>query len=202
MPQGNTPQITLYEYGPSRSRQVRWMLLELELQFDSKEGREVLHSDELNSINPMGKVPAVLIDGQPLFESAAICTYLADLRPESGLIAASGTRERALHMQWMSFALTEIEAFMWSNARNTFVLPEEQRSTALFEQNNQAACVALKVLDTHLASNDYMIANQFSATDVIVGFIVNWAAGTGLLKEFNHCQAYLERLKQRPHCTL
>lgn len=55
----------------------------------------------------MGKVPAVVIDGEPLFEAAAICTYLAGLVPEKGLIAPSGTRERALHLQWVSFALTE-----------------------------------------------------------------------------------------------
>ena len=74
--------ITLYEYGPSRSKQVRWALLELELEFNSIEGLEILHSDELKKVNPMGKVPAVLINGEPLFEAAAICTYLADLVPE------------------------------------------------------------------------------------------------------------------------
>jgi glutathione S-transferase len=51
-----------------------------------------LVSEELKKINPMGKVPAVVISGEPLFEAAAICTYLADLLPETGLIAPSGTR--------------------------------------------------------------------------------------------------------------
>lgn len=31
---------------------------------------------------------------------------------------APGTRERALHLQWTSFALTEMEACLWSDARN------------------------------------------------------------------------------------
>jgi len=202
MPPDTTPEIILYEYGPSRSRQVRWVLLELDLEFEAKEGREYLHSQELNSVSPMGKVPAVVIDGQPLFESAAICTYLADLKPEQGLIAASGTRDRALHMQWVSFALTEIEAFLWSNARNTFVLPEDERITSLFEQNNQAAQLACKVLENHLSTNDYMISNQFSVTDTVVGFVVNWAKGAGLLNDYPKLLAYIERLKERPHCTL
>ena len=104
-----TPEITLYEFKHSRSKQVRWTLLELGLEFESIEGLEVLHSDELKKVNPMGKVPAVVIDGVPLFEAAAICTYLADLVPGKGLIAPSGTSERALHLQWVSFALTEME---------------------------------------------------------------------------------------------
>ena len=197
-----TLDITLYEYGPSRSKQARWTLLELGLEFKSIEGVELLHSDELNRINPMGKVPAVVIDGEPLFEAAAICTYLADLVPEKGLIAPSGTRERALHLQWVSFALTEMEAYVWSNARNTFVLPEEQRITALFEQNNKAYVHAAKVLDKVLEDTDYLVGNRFSVTDILVGFTVNWGNLAGLLEQTPNLQKYLARLKERPHCTL
>lgn len=196
------PEITLYEYGPSRSKQVRWALLELGLEYKTFDGLELIHSDELKKVNPMGKVPAVVIDGEPLFEAAAICTYLADLAPEKGLIAPSGTRERALHLQWVSFALTELEAYVWSNARNTFVLPEEQRITALFEQNNQAYVHAAKVLDKFLEDADYLVDNQFSVTDILVGFTLNWGNGVGLLEQTPNLQKYLKRLKERPHCTL
>ncbi len=194
--------ITLYEYAPSRSKQVRWTLLELGLDFQAKEGIELLHSDELKKVNPMGKVPAVLINGEPLFEAVAICTYLADLVPEKGLIAASGTRERALHLQWISFALTELEAYVWSNARNTFVLPEEQRVTALFEQNNAAFVKAAKVLDRYLAGTDYLVGNRFSVADILVGFSLNWGNMMGLLEKTPNLKKYLARLKERPNCTL
>jgi glutathione S-transferase len=194
--------ITLYELGPSRSKQVRWTLLELGLEFSAIEGQEILHSDVLNKVNPMGKVPAVVINGKPLFEAAAICTYLADLVPEKNLIAASDTYERALHLQWVSFALTELEAYVWSNARNTFVLPEEKRITALFEQNNKAYVHAAKVLDKVLADTEYLVDNQFSVTDILVGFIVNWGNMVSLLEQTPNLQKYLARLKERPHCTL
>lgn len=194
--------IVLYEYGMSRSRQARWALLELGLEFQAKEGRDYLHSEELKKVSPLGKVPAVLINGEPLFESAAICTYLADLVPEKGLIAACGTRERALHLQWVSFALTELEAYLWSNARNTFVLPEEQRITALFKQNATAYVQNAQVLEKHLTDHPYMVADQFSVTDILLGFIVNWGNGAGLLKECPQLLSYLDRLKARPHSTL
>jgi len=197
-----TLDITLYEYGPSRSKQVRWTLLELDLEFKAIEGRDILHGDELKRVNPMGKVPAVVIDGKPLFEAVAICTYLADLVPDKGLIAPSGTYERALHLQWASFVLTEMEAYVWSNARNTFVLPEEQRITALFEQNNKAYVHAAKVLDKVLEETDYLVENRFSLTDILVGFSVNWGDLAGLLEQTPNLQKYLERLKERPHCTL
>jgi len=194
--------ITLYEYGPSRSKQARWALLECELEFKVIGGLEVLHSEELNKVNPMGKVPAVKINGEPLFEAAAICSYLADLVPEKGLIAPSGTRERALHLQWVSFALTEMEAYLWSNARNTFVLPKEQRITALFEQNNAAFIHAARVLDKAMTGKDYLVGDRFTMTDLLVGFTLNWGNGAGLLNDMPNLQKFLERLKQRPHCTL
>ena len=197
-----TLDITLYEYGPSRSKQARWALLECGLEFKAVGDLSILHSEELKKVNPMGKVPAMLINGEPLFEAAAICTYLADLVPEKGLIAPSGTRERALHLQWVSFALTEMEAYLWSNARNTFVLPKEQRIKALFEQNNKAFVHAAKVLDKVLADSDYLINDRFSVTDLLVGFTVNWGKGVGLLEEAPNLQRYLGRLKERPHCTL
>ena len=194
--------ITLFEYGQSRSKQVRWALLELGLEFKSIEGLQILHSDELKKVNPMGKVPAVLINGEPLFECAAICTYLADLVPEKGLIAPSGTRERALHMQWVSFNLSELEAYVWSNARNTFVLPEEQRITALFEQNKSAYIHSARVLDKALGDADYLVGGQFSVTDILVGATLNWGSHLGLLEKAPNLQRYLARLKERPHCTI
>lgn len=194
--------ITLYEYGPSRSKQVRWALLELGLEFHSIEGMEILHSKELKKVNPMGKVPAVKINGEPLFEAAAICTYLADLVPEKKLIAPSGTRDRALHLQWVSFALTELEAYVWSNARNTFVLPEEQRIKALFEQNKQAYRSAARILDKVFEECDYLVGDRFSVTDILVGFTLNWGNGVGLLEKAPNLQEYLARLKKRPFCTL
>ena len=197
-----TLDITLYEYGPSRSKQARWALLECGLEFKVIGGLEILHSEELKKVNPMGKVPAVLINGEPLFEAAAICTHLADLVPEKGLIYPSGSRERALHLQWVSFALTEMEAFLWSNARNTFVLPKEQRIMALFEQNNAAFIHAAKVLDKVLGTMDYLVGNRFTVTDLLVGFTLNWGNSAGLLNDMPNLQKYLDRLKQRPHCTL
>jgi len=44
--------------------------------------------------------------------------------------------------------------------------------------------------------------NRFSVTDILVGFTLNWGKGAGLLDMSPNLQRYLERLKQRPHCTL
>ena len=84
--------LTLYHAAPSRSSIVLWMLEEIGEPYDIKlvklsEG-DNLKPDYL-AINPMGKVPA-LKDGEAMLgEAAAICAYIADRYPETGLAPAT-----------------------------------------------------------------------------------------------------------------
>ena len=103
--------ITLYELAPTRSARCRWTLLEAGLEFESVGGTpEIIGSEALCAVHPLGKLTAAVIDGRPLYESAAISTVIADLVPERSLIARPGTWSRALHDQWVSFALTKMES--------------------------------------------------------------------------------------------
>lgn len=195
--------IKLYEYAPTRSARCHWTLLEADLEFESIDrGMELIRSPELRQVHPLGKLPAALIDGKPLFESAAICTYIADQVPDKQLISPSGTWERALHDQWSYFCLSELEAWLWSSAQNTFVLPEEERVPAVLEQNAKLFRGSASVVDAALREADYLVANRFSVTDIIMSFALNWAGKQGLLDGFGNIEAYLGRLYERPHCTL
>jgi glutathione S-transferase len=53
------------------------------------------------ALNPNGLIP-VLRDGPlVLFETAAVCLHLADLRPDAGLLPPLGSAERALAYRWL-----------------------------------------------------------------------------------------------------
>lgn len=194
--------IQLYEFGPSRSARVRWTLLELDVEFESIEGRDLFGSEQLKLVHPLSKLPALKEDGRSLFESAAICTWLADRHADKGLIAPSGTWERALHDQWAAFTLSELEAHLWSTARNTFVYPEDRRVPEIFDQNSYEAKRSVKVIDDQLAGTEYLVANAFLVTDIIAGYAINWARRAKLTEGFSNVQTYVERLLERPLCTL
>lgn len=193
--------ITLYELQPTRSARVRWTLLELGLTYESVEGREVFAMPELAEIHPLRKLPAIRDAGRPLFESAAICNWLADSHPEAGLIAPSGAWARALHDQWTAFALSEIEAFLWHTARNLFVLPDEERLPAVFPQNEAAAKRGLAVLDAYLQGKEWLVEDRFSVTDIFVGYTVFWSIWQGMAGDLPNVTAYAGRLQARPLCT-
>ncbi|GAB4540243.1 MAG: glutathione S-transferase family protein [Haliangiales bacterium] len=196
-------KIKLFEMGPTRSARVRWTLLEAGLEFEAvDEGYKIFENEEFKKAHPLRKLPAVIIDGKAMFESAAICTHLADMVPDKQLIAKPGTWERAMHEQWTYFGMTELEAHLWSSARNTFILPEEKRIPAIIEQNRKSFRPAAKLLDSVLADKEYLVGDRFSVTDIIMGYTMNWAHGDKLLDDHPNLQAYRERLLARPHCPI
>ncbi len=195
--------IKLYEFSTSRSARVRWILQEIDVSFEGLTGMEHFTSEEFKKVSPRGKIP-VLVDGdKSLLESAAITTWLADSHPEKGLSFPSGTWERALHDQWVSFTLAELEAHLWSTFRNVEHYPEDRRVPEIVPQNKHEAKKALKSFEIHLGNNEYMVGNRFSVTDIIVGYALNWSEKARLLKDdYPNISAYLERVRARPACTL
>ena len=193
---------TLYESGTTRSARCRWALLEAGLDFKSVSKPKLIGSDELRKIHPLSKLPVAVINGVPLFESAAICTFIADQFPNTGLIANPGTWARAQHDQWVSFALTEMEAWLWNTAVNSYVLPPDKRIDVGFQQNTEMFKRSAQALNALMSHQEYLIEDKFSVTDIIVGWTVNWGRRQGLLDGLEGLQSYLKRLMARPHCAL
>jgi len=199
------PSIKLFELGPTRSARCRWTLLEAGLEYESIGNRpDVIGSEELRKVHPLGKLPAAIIDGRPLFESAAISTAIADLVPEKDLVAKPGTWSRALHDQWVCFALTEMEPWVSSTELNSldFVLPKDQHVPAIIQQNSMMFRRSAAALEDVLGRTAYLVEGRFTVTDIIVGYTINFGHEQGLVSEFPNLMAYLKRLYQREHCTL
>jgi len=199
------PEIKLFELGPTRSARVRWTLLEAGLEYESIGNRpDIIGSEQLREVHPLGKLPAAIIDGKPLFESAAIATAIADLVPERNLVAKPGSWSRALHDQWVCFALAELECWAWSSELNTldFVFPKDQHVPAIIEQNSLLFRRSAAALDAVLSRTEYLIEDRFTVTDIIMGYTLNFGDEQGLVREFPNLTAYLQRLYQREHCTL
>ncbi|HYD62727.1 MAG TPA: glutathione S-transferase family protein [Noviherbaspirillum sp.] len=105
-------------------------------------------------ISPLGKTPVLLVDGQPVFESAVICEYLEDtlgpqLHPADPLL-------RARHRAWIEFASATLNA-IW-----TFYTARDDAAYA-------AAAHALKErfsqVEKALGEGPYFGGAQFSLVD-------------------------------------
>ncbi|MGE3876602.1 MAG: glutathione transferase GstA [Parvibaculaceae bacterium] len=145
-------------------------------------------------VNPRGYVPALrLKDGEPvLTEANIVVQYLADQKPESGLMPKAGSTERYRAQQWLAFIATELHKSLgWFWAKDT----PEATKTKLKEKLDKR----FAELDDHFKSSDFLLGKNFSAADAYAFTIINWVNFLGMnLKSFPNLQAFMDRVAGRP----
>jgi glutathione S-transferase len=122
-------KMQLYEFAPTRSIRVRWMLQELGVDFESitvnLAAGEHRHPEFLK-VNPAGKIPVLVDDDLILTESVAIVLYLAEKYPHKGLLPTD-IKQRSQVYRWLLFTTTELEEPLWRIARHTALYQEHLR---------------------------------------------------------------------------
>jgi glutathione S-transferase len=188
-------KLTLYHAAPSRSSIVRWMLEEIgepyEIQLLSLSKGENRAPDYL-AVNPMGKVPALRHGDAVITEAAAICAYLADEFPRAKLSVPIGDSRRGSYLKWLFFGPSCIEPAMMDRA---FPRKEEARRAALGYGDFDTV---IKVLTDAVARGPYILGEQFTAADVVIGSTLRFGMLFKLLPEQPEFTAYTGRLAQRP----
>ena len=197
----STPSTTIKLYGSGPSRWVKpyWLLREMDVPFEAikvslSQGDH--RKPEFLKLNPFAKVPAMEHGDFHLFESTAICNYLADQFPAKKMIPAAGTKERGLCDQWTSFATTELEQPLWRIIKHKFIYSEAQRSAA----DVDLAIVDFKKICTTLNEqiiSPFLVGGTLSVADIAVTYTLKWALmpsmPPALLEEFSGLRAYMDR---------
>ena len=187
--------LTLYHASPSRSSIVLWMLEELGQPFDVKL-LKLSEGDNLKpgylAINPMGKVPALDDRGTVITEVAAICTYLADEFPQAKLNIPVGTPRRGVYLKWLFFGPGCFEPAVVDRAAPR---KEEARRAMLgygtFDTTMDTVAQAIE-------KGPWLMGEQFTAADVIIGANIRWGTMFKLLPERPEFTAYAARIAARP----
>ena len=184
--------LVFYTNPMSRGRIIRWMLEEVGAPYETVvlDYASTMKAEPYLSINPMGKVPAIVHKGRTVTECAAICAYLAETFPEAGL--APTADERADYYRWLFFAAGPIEQAVTNNYAK-FAPTEEQGR--MFGYGNYD--LAVDVLEKAVASHRFIAGDRFTAADVYVGSTVGWGVQFGTLPQRDAFQAYYDRVSAR-----
>jgi glutathione S-transferase len=185
--------ITFYHAPQSRSVIVRWMLEEIgepyqlhPLSFKKGETRQPAYL----AINPMGKVPAIDHDGTIVTEAAAICCYLADAFPKAGLGVPIGDRRRGPYLKWLFFGPSCLEPAIIDRMLKREPGPQAALGYGDFD-------AALGVVVAALGRGPYLLGEQFTAADVVIGSGLQWGMMTKMVPERPEILRYAERLRAR-----
>jgi glutathione S-transferase len=194
--------LTLYHSPQSRSIRPRWLLEEIGAPYEVKtislaDGDQ--KKPDYLKLNPNGAVPT-LVDGDlVLWESAAICQYLADKFPDKRLAPPVGTPERGKYYQWIHYAMSGLEPAAVTIFMHTIQRPEADRVPALVNEAKERLSAAVKVVDDAVAGREWILGSQFTAADVMVGSTLAWCQMMGMLGDQSpNAAAYLGRCAARP----
>lgn len=147
--------------------------------------------------HPLGRVP-VLEDGDVrIFESAAICLWLAERYGDGKLLPPPGSPGRALAYQWACFALSELEPPLGPLGVEQ-KRPEPERDHAKIVEAKARFHAAAKAVDAALQGREFLLGAELSVADVVVAAVLSYGKFLGGLDKLPAAEAYVLRMRSRP----
>lgn len=179
----------------TRAMRVIWLLEELGEAYELDPAMP--QSDKVRAVNPSGKVPVLMEGDEPITDSVAICTYLADKHGKFTFPA--GTLDRARQDSFTQFSVDVLEGALWTAAKNTFINPEDKRAPDVKDVCRYEFARGLDVLEARLGDGPYVMGETFTIADIIIGHCAGWAVAAKFdLPKDGPIHAYFKRLRERP----
>jgi glutathione S-transferase len=188
-------ELVFYTNPMSRGRIVRWMLEEVGQPYRTEllDYGSTMKAPEYLAINPMGKVPALRHGDTVVTECAAICAYLADAFPDTGLAPPPSHRLRGPYYRWLFFGAGPLEA-AWTNKAMGFVVPPDRERMAGYGTFGQV----MDVLEDAVSRGPYLAGDTFTAADLYVGSHIGFGLQFGMMEKRPAFEQYLARITARP----
>lgn len=194
----------LYYIPSTRSIRPQWLLEEMDISYDLiRVTKEMSLSKEYTNLHPQGKVPVWVDENVTIFESGAICTYLADKYIDKGFAPLIESPARAYYYQWLFYASLTLEApveqYMFQVLPDLpeKVIPRNLQTRVAPEEAQQWFDKVCEPLNRLLKDNHFLVENRFSAADVVAGGVLLWALKLGMLKQESPIKDYITRLMER-----
>lgn len=199
-----TERLILHEYAASGNcYKVRLTaaLLSLPLErreYDIMKG-ETRTSQFLANVNPNGRIPTLQIEDRFIAESNAACFYLAD----GSTLVPADRFDRADMLRWMFFEQYNHEPNIatlrfWIGWFGEAGLNDLQR--AQLGPKRDAGTAALKLMDDHLATRDWLVGETLTLADICLYAYTHVAEDSGFftLADTPAVARWLGRVVQTP----
>lgn len=169
--------------------------------------RQEQQSPEFLSLNPNGKIPAIVDPqgpgGRPigLFESGAILLYLAE---KAGAFLPEEPQQRYVAIQWLMFQMAAVGPIFGQLGFFHKFAGREYPDRRPFERYRDESRRLLEVLDRQLGERQWMLGDRYSIVDIAcVGPVRNLVGYYGAREvvrfdELENLPSWLDRCLARP----
>jgi glutathione S-transferase len=152
------------------------------------------------ALNPNAKVPLLVHDGTPIFESAAIVLHLGEtFGVEKKLFPPPGLR-RAEAFKWIVWGNVSLGEAVSRHQHNTSArIPAERHNAKAAEAAAVDVEKHLAILDAALEGKTWLVGDSFSLVDL---HLASWGAYTGMCgfdsKRWPRLDAWVKKCTSRP----
>lgn len=186
--------LTLYHNPKSRSASARVLLEALGVPYDVQvidfaNGQN--RTPDFLAINPLGKLPTLVHDGEVITEQVAITIYLADRFPAAGLAPAFDAPNRGPYLRWLAFYAACFEPALVDHA---FQRPPMDPATSPYRDYD----TVIATLVAQLERGDYLLGDTLTAADLLWGVGLRWTTMFGIVPKLPAIMAYIDRVAAHP----
>ena len=163
----------------------------------------VVDTPEYRKLNPNGRVPTIEDGGYVLWESHAICRYLAmqyggeEIYPAEPKLRASVDR----WMDWLLATVVPVDVpVFWGTIRT----PPEKQDKAAIADNVKKLSAVFQILEERLTGRPYIEGDKATLADLLLGIFVYRYLKNPFIERPNqpNLAAWCDRMCQRPSYKL
>ncbi|ALX94300.1 glutathione S-transferase [Serratia fonticola] len=179
-PAKHPERLQLYSLPTPNGMKVSIMLEEIGLPYEAHLidiGKNETWTPEFLSLNPNGKIPAILDpagpDGKPfaLFESGAILLYLAE---KCGKLLPKDPAQRYETIQWVFFQMASVGPMFGQLGFFHKFAGREYEDKRPFERYQKESKRLLGVLEERLQGRDWIMGSEYTIADIsLLGWVRN-----------------------------
>ena len=154
---------------------------------------------DYKKLNPKGKVPCLVIDGEPLTENVAILSYLNKRFPEAGLLPpAANELESTRQIADLCFCAATLHPIVTRiRMPQFFAAPDAARS--VFDAGCKAMHEYFQLVEERLATGPWWYGDTWSAMDGYLNWVVWRVDGANFpAADYPGFSDHAMRVEQRP----
>jgi glutathione S-transferase len=194
--------ITIHYAPQTRALIALWAAEELGIPYervkvDFKAGEH--KTEAYTKINPNQRIPAMVVDGKPMFESTAMVIYFAETYGRDKKLWPADNADRADAMGWTVWGTAQLghdihTLMMNSNER----VPKEMHNEAQAKAARASIDKDLKVLDARLGKQPFIMGETFTLADILPATAIFFATMGGVdLSAYKNIGAWMGKLQGR-----
>jgi glutathione S-transferase len=183
------------------TRKVRIVLAEKKIDCDFEIVDVNPPENPVNAHNPLGKVPAMLLDdGTALFDSRVIVEFLDNVSPILRLIPDEN-RERVAVRRWEALADGSLDAGLL--IRYESLRPKKEQSQAWAQKQSGKLKRGLAAIAAELGDKPWCHGDRYTLADIAVGCCLGWVefrkpGGIEWRGQYPNLARHYDKLMERP----